>query len=65
MSILLYEKIMQMTTQHKGNYSLMFKLELDANILRFKYHNAVLFNVGDETFQVHTSYKAGVKKEVR
>jgi hypothetical protein len=48
------------------------QLELDADILKFKYHTLILFNVDDDTFQVHTPYKQvhtpyklGVKKEVR
>ena len=41
------------------------QLELDVDILRSKDHTLVLFNVDDDTFQVHTPYKLGVKKEVR
>lgn len=39
------------------------QLELDANILRSRDHNAVFFNINDGTFQVHTPYKLGIRKK--
>jgi hypothetical protein len=46
-------------------WPLVVQLELDANILRYRDHTTVLFNIDDGIFQVHTPYKLGVKKEVR